>query len=89
VVSANVDKPRTVEYKSTMDLVTDTDKASEAAVLKARARPRAHARSRSPRRHARRALHSPGRASVRGAVFLRCCMLRTSYGVSCNATDPP
>jgi len=36
VVSANVDKPRTVEYKSTMDLVTDTDKASEAAVLKAR-----------------------------------------------------
>jgi len=63
VVSANVDKPRTVEYKSTMDLVTDTDKASEAAVLKARPLVLLQAS-----RTARVALAR--RASVRGAGFL-------------------
>ena len=35
VISDNVDKPRTIEYKGTSDLVTNTDKASEEAVLKA------------------------------------------------------
>ncbi|KAK9846510.1 hypothetical protein WJX81_005689 [Elliptochloris bilobata] len=34
VISENVDKPRSIEYKGTIDLVTNTDKASEEAVLK-------------------------------------------------------
>jgi hypothetical protein len=33
VVSERVDKPRNIEFKGATDLVTDTDKASEEAVL--------------------------------------------------------
>ncbi len=33
VVSERVDKPRNIEFKGATDLVTDTDKASEDAVL--------------------------------------------------------
>ena len=33
VVSDRVDKPRNIEFKGATDLVTDTDKASEDAVL--------------------------------------------------------
>jgi myo-inositol-1(or 4)-monophosphatase len=33
IVSANVDKPRTIAYKGAIDLVTDTDEASEEAIL--------------------------------------------------------
>ncbi len=44
VIMANVDEPRSVEYKGATDLVTNTDKASEEAVLKARAHPRCTSR---------------------------------------------
>ncbi len=44
VILANVDEPRSVEYKGATDLVTNTDKASEEAVLKARAHPRCTSR---------------------------------------------
>ena len=36
VVSERVDKPRNIEFKGLTDLVTDTDKASEEAVLAVR-----------------------------------------------------
>ena len=39
VVSEAVDKPRNIQFKGTTDLVTDTDQASEDAVLAVRTRP--------------------------------------------------
>lgn len=38
MVRANLDKPRTINYKGFADLVTDTDEASEKAILEASAR---------------------------------------------------
>ena len=39
VVSEAVDKPRNIQFKGTTDLVTDTDQASEDAVLAVRTWP--------------------------------------------------
>ncbi len=36
VIAEKVDKPRDIEFKGATDLVTDTDKASEEAVLSVR-----------------------------------------------------